>query len=89
VFNEINARKLKHAHANPFHLFFNNRLFLIIILTTIVAQLLTVWLASSHVRTVPLSFKENLLCLIIGSTSLLSALLFKTIMPGDLKDEAY
>jgi len=32
-------------------------------------------------KLVGLSFKENLLCLLLGSTSLLSGLAFKTIMP--------
>ena len=35
-------------------------------------------------QTVELSFKENLLCLVLGSTSLLSCLAFKVILPDNL-----
>jgi hypothetical protein len=35
-------------------------------------------------KTVELSFKENLLCLVLGSTSLLSCLAFKVILPENL-----
>jgi hypothetical protein len=35
-------------------------------------------------KTVELSFKENLLCLVLGSTSLLSCLAFKVILPDNL-----
>jgi hypothetical protein len=35
-------------------------------------------------KTVELSFKETLLCLVLGSTSLLSCLAFKVILPDNL-----
>jgi hypothetical protein len=35
-------------------------------------------------KTVELSFKENFLCILLGSTSLLSGLLFKVILPEHL-----
>jgi hypothetical protein len=35
-------------------------------------------------KTVELSFKENLLCLVLGSTSILSCLAFKVILPNNL-----
>lgn len=35
-------------------------------------------------KTVELSFKENLLCLLLGSTSLLSCLGFKIVLPKNL-----
>jgi len=40
-------------------------------------------------KTVELSFKENLLCLLLGSTSLLTCLLFKTILPHHLVISLY
>jgi hypothetical protein len=40
-------------------------------------------------KTVELSFKENLLCLILGSTSLLSCLAFKIILPKNLVISLY
>lgn len=35
-------------------------------------------------KTVELSFKENILCLLLGSTSLLSGLAFKVLLPEHL-----
>jgi len=35
-------------------------------------------------KTVELSFKENLLCLLLGSTSLLTCLGFKVLLPENL-----
>jgi hypothetical protein len=35
-------------------------------------------------KTVELSFKENLLCLLLGSVSLLSCLAFKVLLPEHL-----
>lgn len=84
IFNEINARKLKPDETNVFENFFNNKLFLIIVVSTIIIQLTMVKYGGKSLQTVELSFKENLLCLILGSTSLLTCLLFKTILPNHL-----
>ena len=84
VFNEINARKLKPDEANVFENFFNNKLFLIIVVATIIIQLTMVKYGGKSLKTVELSFKENLLCLVLGSTSLLTCLMFKTILPNHL-----
>ena len=81
VFNEINARKLKSDEYNVFEDFFNNKLFLVILVATIIIQLTMVKYGGKSLKTVELSFKENLLCLLLGSTSLLSGLLLKVILP--------
>ena len=39
VFNEINARKLKSSELNVFENFFNNPLFIIILIATIAIQI--------------------------------------------------
>lgn len=57
IFNEINARKLKHTEANVFENFFNNPLFLIILVSTIVIQLTMVKYGGKSLKTVELSFK--------------------------------
>lgn len=57
VFNEINARKLKHSEVNVFENFLNNPLFLIIIVGTIVIQLTMVKYGGKSLKTVELSFK--------------------------------
>lgn len=81
VFNEINARKLKSEEYNVFEDFFNNKLFLIIVVSTIIIQLTMIKYGGKSMKTVELSFKENLLCLLLGSTSLLSCLAFKILLP--------
>ena len=84
VFNEINARKLKAEEYNVFENFFNNKLFLIILVCTIIIQLTMVKYGGKSLKTVELSFKENLLCLLLGSSSMLSGLLLKVILPHHL-----
>jgi len=56
VFNEINARKLKPSETNVFENFFNNPLFLAIILGTIIIQLTMVKYGGKSMKTVELSF---------------------------------
>lgn len=89
VFNEINARKLKADEYNVFESFFNNKLFLIILVATIIIQLTMVKYGGESLKTVELSFKENLLCLLLGSTSLLSCLAFKIVLPHHLLVSLY
>ena len=59
-------------------------MFLIIVVSTIIIQLTMVKYGGQSLKTVELSFKENLLCLLLGSTSLLTGLVFKTILPAHL-----
>jgi Cation transporting ATPase, C-terminus len=84
VFNEVNARKLKADEYNVFESFFNNKLFLVILVATIIIQLTMVKYGGQSLQTVELSFKENVLCLLLGSTSILSCLAFKIILPKNL-----
>lgn len=84
VFNEINARKLKAEEVNVFEHFFNNPLFLIIIIATIIIQLTMVKYGGESMKTVELSFHENLLCILLGSSTLLSGLLIKLVLPHNL-----
>lgn len=84
IFNEINARKLKHEEVNVFHNFFNNPMFLIIIVSTIVIQLTMVKYGGKSMKTVELSFSENLLCIILGTVSLWSGLAIKLFLPSNL-----
>jgi len=81
VFNEINARKLKSDEVNVFENFFNNKLFLVIVVSTIIIQLTMVKYGGKSLKTVELSFKENVLCLLLGSVSLLSCLAYKVLLP--------
>lgn len=55
VFNEINARKLGEKEFNIFEGFFNNMLFLYIVVGTIAIQYFMVEYGGTAVRTVPLT----------------------------------
>ena len=66
VFNEINSRKLGSKEYNVFAGFFNNFLFIGIIIFTIGVQYVLVQHAGQPLRCVPLSTNEHLICLGIG-----------------------
>ena len=89
VFNGINARKLKPDEANVFKDFFNNKLFLIILVSTIIIQFTIVKYGGRFLKTVDLSFKENVFCLLLGSMSLLSCLAYKVLLPQHLVISIY
>lgn len=73
VFNEINARKIAPREFNVFSGFFNNFLFLGIILATILVQVGLVQYGGQPVRTAPLSPKQHGLCIVIGMFSLIQS----------------
>lgn len=84
VFNEINARKLKSEEINVFKNFFNNPLFLIILVLTVAIQISCVEFGGHSLRTVPLSLHEHLFCLGLGSLPLVVAPVFKILVPASL-----
>ena len=82
VFNEINARKLGPKEYNIFHGFFNNLLFLGIVLGTCIVQYLIVQYGGVPVRTSPLTTKQHLLCVGIGMFSWVQGVLIKALLPA-------
>lgn len=85
LFNMINARKLQQHEINVFKNFFNNPLFLGILVATFIVQFSLMAFGGSAIRTVPLNFQENLLCFIIASMSLFASFLFKLILPNNIQ----
>lgn len=83
IFNEINCRKLKSNEWNVFKGFFNNPLFLFILLVTIVGQLAIVHFGGAPLNCSQLTWEEHLYCVLIGAGILLFNLLFK-IVPATL-----
>ena len=77
VFNEINCRKLKASEFNVFKGFCNNSLFLLISITTIIAQILIVHFGGALLRCSRLTVIEHLYCVGIGMGSLIWILLLK------------
>ena len=77
MFNEINARKLKRTELNVFDGFFNNWLFLLVIIGTVVVQIALVYDFSNSrqfggkaIKVTPLDFAHHVICIIIGMLSL-------------------
>lgn len=81
VFNEINSRKLGNKEYNVFSGFFNNFLFLSVIIATIAVQILLVEYGGKPVRTSPLSYEEHAICLAIGMFSLVQGIFVKAFLP--------
>lgn len=84
VFNEINCRKLKSSELNVFANFFNNPLFIIILISTIVIQYFCVEYGGQSLRTVPLSIHEHLICLGLSSLPIVAGFFFKLALPTKL-----
>ena len=84
VFNEINARKLKSSELNVFENFFNNPLFIIILIATIAIQIACVEFGGSSLRTVPLTQHEHLICLGLGSLPIFFGPIFKILVPASI-----
>jgi len=70
VFNEINSRKLGEKDFNVFAGFFNNWLFIGIIILTILVQGAMVQYGGLPVRCAPLSWEQHLFCICVGFFSL-------------------
>jgi magnesium-transporting ATPase (P-type) len=93
IFNEINARKLGVKEFNVFSGFFNNPLFLLILVGTMVVQYFLVQYGGPPVRTVPLSQEQHLICIAIGAGSLIWGVIVKLFLPAtifgkiDLEDQ--
>lgn len=80
LFNQINARKLGATEYNVFSGFFNNWLFLFIVVLTFVIQIAMVEFGGRSVRATPLTRNENLICLCIGAFSLVWGVIVKLVM---------
>jgi Ca2+ transporting ATPase len=78
VFNSINARKLENE-LNVFAGFFNNPLFIVITLLTIVVQMVLVEYGGSPVSCVKLSTNDNIKCLSLSASMLVIGVLVKFI----------
>jgi magnesium-transporting ATPase (P-type) len=79
VFNEVNCRKLKSTELNVFKGFFNNPLFLLILVGTIIVQVLIVEFGGEAMMVSNLSFTQHLVCLLIGSGALVNGLVVRLI----------
>jgi hypothetical protein len=76
VFNEINSRKLGAHDYNVFESFFNNWLFIGIIIFTIVVQTVLVQYGGTPLRCWPLTIEQHAICIGLGVFSLINGTLY-------------
>lgn len=81
VFNFFNARKLGKDEVNVFSEFFDNYLFIIIVVGIFVCQLFIVQFGGRALMLVPLSAKQHIICILIGSLSLVNGFVLKKLIP--------
>lgn len=79
LFNQINARKLGEKEYNVFASFFNNFMFLFILIATFGIQMLIVEYGGRYMRAYPLSMRDNGICAAIASFTLVWGLILKCI----------
>ena len=79
LFNQINARKLGEKEYNVFERFFNNPMFLGILILTFAIQIVIVQYGGRYMRTVPITWEQNGYCAAIGAFSLVWGLFLKFI----------
>ena len=79
LFNEINSRKLGEREFNVFAHFFNNWMFLLILIATFAIQMCIVQYGGRWMRCTPLTMEQNGYCFAIASFTLVWGLLLKFI----------
>lgn len=81
VFNFFNARKLKKEELNVFENFFDNYLFIAIVVAIFVFQVFIVQVGGKAFMLVPLSFTQHFECILIGATMVVYTFLAKQLVP--------
>ena len=79
LFNIINARKLHADEFNVFENFFNNFMFIAVMVTTFVTQIVMVEIGGMAIKTKSMNVQQNLICLLFGSGSLIWGAVIKFI----------
>ena len=81
VFNFFNARKLKKSDINICTDIGDNYLFILIVIGIFVCQIFIVQFGGRALKLVPLSFDQHLICVLIGSMSIVWGVIIKTLIP--------
>jgi Ca2+ transporting ATPase len=77
IFNIINSRKIEAQEFNVFKDFFNNGLFIFVIILTIVCQLAIIEVGGEATKTTAFSMQQNLISIGLGFTSLIWGFILK------------
>ena len=78
-FNQINARKIELGELNVFAGFFNNFLFIFVILLTVVIQMAMVEVSGKTAKCYPLNSTQNMVCFWFAIGELIFGLILKFI----------
>ncbi len=81
VFNFFNARKLKKSEINICTDIGDNYLFILIVVGIFVCQLFIVQFGGRALKLVPLTMYQHLVCILIGSLSIVWGIIIKTLIP--------
>ena len=81
VFNFFNARKLKKEEVNVFENFFDNYLFIGIVVSIFILQIVIVEIGGKAFMLVPLSMAHHVDCILIGATMLVYSFIAKKLVP--------
>jgi len=82
IFNIINSRKIEASDINVFKDFFNNFVFLFVMILTVVFQIAIVEYGGRATKTVPFNLKQNAYSIALGSTSLIWGFILKFLPIG-------
>ena len=89
VFNFFNARKLKKNEINILTDIGDNYLFILIVIGIFLCQIFIVQFGGRALKLVPLSFGQHLVCIIIGSLSIVWGILIKTVIPESILNSVH
>ena len=89
VFNFFNARKLKKDELNVFADIGNNYLFILIVVGIFGCQLFIVEFGGRALKLVPLSIGQHLVCILIGSLSLVNGVVVKSCIPDSMFNQIH
>ena len=81
VFNFLNCRKLKKDELNIFADFFDNYLFIIIVIGIFVSQLFIIEYGGKTFQIVPLTTEQHVYSIVIGATGVIWNAIIKIFIP--------
>ncbi len=89
VFNFFNARKLKKSDINICADIGDNYLFVLIVISIFVCQLFIVQFGGKALKLVPLTMQQHIVCILIGSLSIIWGIIIKTLIPEGILNSVH
>eukprot|EP00347_Sterkiella_histriomuscorum_P015267 403357676 len=82
IFNLINSRKLGEKDYNVLQGLLNNKTLIFVFVISIAAECLLVQYGGSTFRVGPLSYQKHLMCIAIGSFTIIYGVIVKDVLPA-------